>query len=256
MRGSGELLLFILFTGKAFDHAHRADVFLHGFVETVVLAEHRAEGGHGLACDEKKADHQHGNDDKKGRCERTAHDIGHDDGKEEHQRGAHGDADAHHERHLHVAHVGGHARDERSGGKLVDIFKGEALHAGEDVVADVFGKPGARARAEQAAERTAAKRHKGHQNEHKTHADNAAERCAVFDLIDEIGCEKRDQHLNRDLADHAQKRQDGRLFVFADTAHEAADHFHWHLPPLLRGGGHSGIFPCAIMRLRCSSNVS
>ena len=63
------------------------------------------------------------------------------------QRCAYRDADAHHKGHLHIVDIGRHARDERGGGEFVDIFKREALHAGENIVADVFGKAGARARA-------------------------------------------------------------------------------------------------------------
>ena len=64
-----------------------------------------------------------------------------------------------------------------------------------------------------AAERAAAERHERHQDEPKAHAHNAAELRAALDFIDEVGGEKRDQHFNRDLADHAQERQDRGLFI-------------------------------------------
>ena len=140
VRGGGKFLLFVFLARKALDDAHRAHVLLDGFVELVILAEYRAEGGHRLARDHNEPEGQHRHEHDEGRRERAAHDIGHHDGKDEHQRGADRDAGEHHEGHLHVADVRRHARDERGGRKPVDILKREVLDSAIDVVAQIAGE--------------------------------------------------------------------------------------------------------------------
>ena len=195
----GELLRLVALTREALHHAHRAHVFLHGFVELIVLAEHRAERGHGLARDEEQPDDQHRHDDHKGQREPSAHNERHDDGEDHHQRGADRDADAHHVRHLHILNVGGHARDERGGRELVNVLERKALYLGEEVMAHVFGKAGRRLGAGKARRTAAHERDHRQQHEHKTHAHDAAELRARLDLIDEVCRFKGNNDVDGDL---------------------------------------------------------
>ena len=55
LSGGGELLFLIVFPHIALDHAHGLDVFLHGVVQRVVLAEHPAEDRRGRPDDQHQA---------------------------------------------------------------------------------------------------------------------------------------------------------------------------------------------------------
>ena len=238
----GELFRLVALTREALHHAHRAHVFLHGFVELIVLAEHRAERGHGLARDEEQPDDQHRHDDHKGQRESSAHNERHDDGEDHHQRRADRDADAHHVRHLHILNVGGHARDERGGRELVDVLERKALHLGEEVMAHVFGKAGRRLGAGKARRAAAHERDHRQQHEHKTHAHDAAELRAGLDLIDEVCRFKGNDNVDGDLGQNEHERPDRRGFVFADTFCELSDHSASHPLPHGKGSRASFIF--------------
>ena len=79
LRGVAELLLFVFLTGKALDHTHGPDVFLHRTVEIVVLLKYAVKGGHSFFGDNQQSHDQHGNDHNKRSGQRTTHDIRHDD---------------------------------------------------------------------------------------------------------------------------------------------------------------------------------
>ena len=61
-----ELFLFMVLTREALYNAHSADVFLNGFVQSVILAEYRTEGGHCLSRYHEQSENEHGYDDNKG----------------------------------------------------------------------------------------------------------------------------------------------------------------------------------------------
>ena len=125
---------------EALDYAHAAYVFLDGFIQPVVFLEYAAEGRHSLAADEEQAGCQKGDKYDKGRSQCAAHDVCHDDGEDQHQRGPHRRADDHHIGHLHGAHVRGHTGHERGGGEFVDVLKGITLYLVEHSLTQILGK--------------------------------------------------------------------------------------------------------------------
>ena len=107
-----ELLLFIVLAHIAFYHTHGLHVLLHGIVQRIVFAEHAAENRHRGADDQCQADAQQRNGDKEDHGQAPAHGKAHDKRENKHQRPADGDADDHHERHLHIHHVRSHTRNQ------------------------------------------------------------------------------------------------------------------------------------------------
>ena len=224
-----ELLLFVVLTCKALDHAHGAHVFLDGFVELVVLTEDRAEGRHGVFGNHQQAPHHHRHHYHKGEGQLAAHDEGHDDGKQEHQRRAHGGADDHHEGHLHVCHVGGHARDQGGRGKAVDVFKGEALHAHEHVLSEVAGKAGGGVGAGARRHRPAQERQYRHQRKLPAQGRDIRKRRAGLDHVDHVGGVEGDKYLEEDLPHNDYQGEQRGLFVLAQTRGKGFDHAAHHI---------------------------
>ena len=140
--GGGEFLLFIRFSGKTFHHPHVSYVLFDGFVETVVFAEHAAESRHGFARHQQQPARQDGHQNQERGRQSTPHDVSHDNGKNQHQGCAHGDANEHHVRHAHVHDVGGQPRHQGRGGEAVDVLERIALDVIKRIPAQVFRKAG------------------------------------------------------------------------------------------------------------------
>ena len=224
VRRRAEFLLLVVLAGKALDHAHAAHVLLNGLVELVVLAEDGAEGGHGVLCDQNQPAHQHRHHHHEGEGQLAAHEEGHGDGEDEHQRGAHGDADEHHEGHLDVGHVGGHARHQRGGGKAVDVLEGKALHAGEHILAQIAGKAGGGVGAGLGRGRPAQKRGHRHQHELSAQRRHLGKRHARLDHIDHVGGVEGDEHFKEDFPDDKEQREQRGAFVLPQTPGKGFDH--------------------------------
>ena len=161
LRGGAELLFFVVLTRKALDDAHSADIFLDRLVQAVVFSEHASERWHCLAADKIQTDGKYRNDDHKRRCKRAAHYVSHDYREYEHEGGAYGYPDYHHESHLHVCDVGGQPCDKRRGGKFVDICEGVGLYLLKEVGSQVLCEPGRCLCAGEARKSSAAQRQDG-----------------------------------------------------------------------------------------------
>ena len=113
----------VLLPDVAFHHPHGLDVLLDRVVEGVVLAEHPAENGGGLADYQSQTDAQQGNRHQEDHGQAAAHGKAHDEGEDQHQWAADGHADDHHKGHLHVDDIGGHSGHQAGDRELVDVFK-------------------------------------------------------------------------------------------------------------------------------------
>ncbi|MPM45443.1 hypothetical protein SDC9_92130 [bioreactor metagenome] len=110
-----ELLLFIVLANEGLHDADALYIFLDRLVQRVIFAEHTAKDRERFADDEKQPESKDRNHHNKDQRELAAHDKGHDDRENEHQRASNRDADEHHKRVLHVAHVRSQTRDQRGG---------------------------------------------------------------------------------------------------------------------------------------------
>ena len=210
-----EFFLFIVLAGEALDHAHGTHVFLNGLVESVVLAEHRAEGGHCLAADGIQSESEHGDDHHKGHGKHAAHNVRHDAGKNEHQGASDSGADDHHKRHLHVGHVGGHTGDQGRGGEFVDVDKREGLNFLEDVVSEVFGEARGRLGAGEARHTAATQRDDRHERENQSCLCHTLDAVARVDAVDQIRRDKGDQTLNNRFHYNENERDESGFFVLS-----------------------------------------
>ena len=162
----------------------------------------------------------------------AAHDRGHDKGEDQAKRRAHGNADDHHERLLHVVDVGGEARDERAGAELIDVGEAEALDVVEHVATQVLGKATAGIRAGDACRGTENQRHDGQAAQDASRFDQALHGGADLDLIDQACRKEWDHHFACNLAQHQERCGDGRLLVIADASRKGFNH---RVPPRSRG---------------------
>ena len=217
--GSGrELFLLVVFSGKTLHHTHGPDIFLNGFVHPVILLEHRAEGRHGLSCDQDQTEEQHRNYHDKRHRETPAHQERHYHREDEHQRRAHCGADRHHESHLDIADVRGHSCDKRRSRKPVDVLKGKVLDSLKDIPAQVPRKTRRSPRPGKACRRAAGERQQRHDDQdqpepyHRLHLD------AGLNAVDQFCGIKRDQDFDEDLPDDQQQCQDCRFLKLSDAA--------------------------------------
>ncbi len=91
-------------------------------------------------------------------------------------------------------------------------------------MAHVFGKAGRSLGAGEARRAAAHERDHRQQHEHKTHAHDAAQLRAGFDLVDKVGGLKGNDNVDGDLGQNEHERPDRRLFVLADTLGKLSDH--------------------------------
>ena len=219
---AGEFLLLVFFPDEALDHAHSANVLLDGFVQLIVFAENAMEGGHGLARDENEAEGKDGNDHGKGRGEPPAHIRRHAHRKDQHQRTADGRADHHHEGHLNVIDVGRYTRDQRGGGKTVDIGERKGLYLFVNVVAKIAREAGGGLCRGKAGNAAAGQRNASHGDEQKPDRKNVPyfERISFrLDRVDEAGCrDEGNQRFDHRFSDHQKERQDRGALEFPQTA--------------------------------------
>ena len=115
-------------------------VFLNGIIQVIVFFEHRTKDGVRASHNEEKTDGKNGNHHRKGKRHGGADGDCHDQGKNNHQRTTNSGSDQHHERHLHVAHVGGQSGHKTWGGKFVNVGKGIFLYRYVQVMAQILGK--------------------------------------------------------------------------------------------------------------------
>ena len=128
VRLGSELFGLIVFAHEALDHAHCLHVFLHGVVEPVVLLEDCLEKRHCRLCHQIQTEAEDRNDAGEDEGKLLADLNGHHRRKNQHHRRADRHTDHHHERLLHVRHVGRQARHERRRGEAVDIRERKILH--------------------------------------------------------------------------------------------------------------------------------
>ena len=214
--GAGELLLLIVLTHVALDHAHAGHVLLDRLVERVVLAEHAGEDRPDPVDDESQTaaeQRDHGQVDK---GDVAAHGVGHGKGEYQDERRADGDADDEHERLLHVGDVGGEARHERRAREAVDVGERERLDLVEQVVAQVLGKTAACVAAGDARRRTEEQRDEREAHENAGRGHDLCDLRTVFDGVDEVGRDKGNRHFAGDLAQHQDRCGNGRQLVIAN----------------------------------------
>ena len=132
-----ELLLFKVLTHEGLDHADAGEVFLHDVVQLVVGVEYLRKQTVHAADNQRQTDAQNGNraqvDGRKARADI----YGHGKGKDQHDRGAHSDANNHLISVLHVGDVGRQTGDDTGGGKLIDVGERKVLYVVVDVVAQI-----------------------------------------------------------------------------------------------------------------------
>ena len=204
--GDAELLFLIVFADVALDHTHGLYVLLHRVVEGVVLAEHPAENGGGLADHQSQADAQQRDRHQEDHGQAAAHGKAHDEGEDQHQRPADGHADDHHEGHLHVHDIGGHPGHQTGDGELVDVFKRIVLNVVEHILPQIPCKAGGGCGAGVAGRHAKNQRQHGHDNQLRAVSNDDVHAAAGLHLVDEIGDYKRDDTFQDDLAYHQDRR--------------------------------------------------
>ena len=137
--GNAEFLLLIILADIALDHAHGLDISLYRVIESIVLAEHPAENGGGLADHQSKANTQQGNGHQEDHGQAAAHGKAHSKGEDQHQRAADRHADDHHKGHLYVDYIGGHSCHQAGDRELINVFKRIVLNAVEHLLTADYG---------------------------------------------------------------------------------------------------------------------
>ena len=223
-----ELFLFIVFAHICLDDSRRAHVLLHALVHGVVFFEHLGEDGLDLEGDQKQRQAHDGRDDEIDERHIDVDEEGHHDAAYEHEGRAYGDTDYHHICHLHVGNVRGHARDERRGGKFVDVSERILLYAVIHVAAQVFRKARGRRGAEFTREH--AREQRRHRHDHENDAvDRDARKlhltAAFLHVGDQIGSDEGNEHFKQHFERYHGGRQNTHGLVFADTFCQCFYHF-------------------------------
>ena len=230
-RDGAELFLLMGLAHKGLDHADAAQVFAHDAVEAVIEPEHALKNGMRVAGDQVQADAQDRDEGQEDHRQLPVDADGGAQGKYQHERRAHRDADHHLIGVLHVGYVRGHARDQAAGGKLVDIGKGIVLHMAVHVLAKVLGKPGRSHGRVLARQRAEAQRHQRRQNQDQPRFEDVGHVAAVDPAVDQVGHDQRDHHLHHHLQGYKNRCFDGYASVFPNAFHQA---FYHCLPSLLK----------------------
>ena len=228
VRSGREFLLLVVLAHIALDHAHAGDVFLDGLVERVVFVEHAGKDRTYLVDDKEQAKAQQWDDDQVDKRDAAAHGVGHDEGEDQHQRRAHGDADEHHKGLLYVVDVGSEAGDERGARERVDIGETERLNLVEQVVTQVLGKAAARMTAGDTGCGTKGERRQRDEHEDAGGGQDVRNSGAIFDGVDKVCGDKRDAHLADDLAQYQQRRGNSDFLVVTDAC---CKRFNHRVPP-------------------------
>ena len=108
-----EFILLVIFPGKAFDHAHSADVFFDRLIELIVLFEYGTESRHCKTSDDDKSYCKDRDDNNERRSQRSSENISHNDRENEHHRSPYGDPYHHHVSILNSRDISRHSGDER-----------------------------------------------------------------------------------------------------------------------------------------------
>ena len=205
-RRGGKLLFLILFPHIAFYHAHSLHIFLHRIVQRIVFAEHPAENGRGRADNQHQANTQQRNGDQENHGQAPAHGKAHNKGKNEHQRPADCHTDDHHERHLHVHHVRGHAGNQAGHRELVDVLERVILNTVKHIPAQVACKTGGRRGAGVAGCHAEYQGQNGQNQQLNAVVYNDIHAAAGLHLVYQVGDDERDDALQNYLNRHQKRR--------------------------------------------------
>ena len=140
--GLGELAALVVLTHEGLDHADGGDVLLHAGVQVVVLAEDLIEYLHRHDHYDAEYDGEEHHGYEEGEAQAGADDEAHGIAEYEHERGADGYADEHHERVLYIRDICGHPGDEAGNAELVDVGEREGLYVAVYRLAQVGGEAG------------------------------------------------------------------------------------------------------------------
>ena len=127
LRCSGKLRALVVLTDKGLDHADRADIFLHAGVQIVVLFEHAVKMLRRVRNNERQRKNQkrHGHDEYHAQLRMDGERQ--NQGRNEHRRCAHADAQEHLIGHLQIGNVRRQARDKPGRRETVDVGKRKGL---------------------------------------------------------------------------------------------------------------------------------
>ena len=220
-----ELFLLIVLAHIGLHDAHGLYILLNRIVQRVVLAEDAAEQRRHSADDQHQADGQQRDGDQEDHGQAPAHDKAHGEREDQHQRAADGDADNHHIGHLHVGDVGRQTGNQAGHREFVDVLERIILNFVEHIFAQITRKTGRCGRTGRTGQSAEDQRNNRHDDQCQAILDNDVHGAAGLHLVDQIGDHEGDRAFQDDLHCDQQRRQNGSLFVLADTAGQDFYHF-------------------------------
>ena len=202
-----ELLNFVIFLHEGLDHADAVQVLLHHIVQPVIALEDPLEDGVGVRGHQIQAHAQHRNENGKDAGKLRVDGDRRHQREDQHEGRTHRRADDHLVGVLHIAHVGGQARDQTAGGEPVDIGKGEFLNMAVHVPPQILGETGGSHRRIMPGQNAEQKRRKGGQQQHQPRLPDVGHAALTDALVDQAGHNQR----NNAFHDHFQRYVHGRF---------------------------------------------
>ena len=211
-----EFFIFKAFPDEGFYHADGGDIFLHAGVQVVISAEDLIKNLRGFQHDKNQNGSQKKNGDQKNGGQAGADEEAHYHAADQHERGPNRDAQDHLPGVLDVGHIRGHPGHQPCGAVFVDVGKRKFLYLFIDAVPQVAGEAAGRLRGAgpcQNAEGQAAESHEKHEASVLQHLLKIS---GLYAIIDERGCDERDQNLHHHLKRGEKRGEQGIASVFPD----------------------------------------
>ena len=213
----GELVSLPALPDEGLHHPDAVDIFLHHVVELIVGLEHPVKDGENNADQDKQSQsHQrqhHTVDD----AEPGADGEGVGCCQNQHHGAADGHTDHHLEGHLDICHVRGQTGDDRCRGKFVDVGKVKILHLVIHIVPQVPGKAGGGVGCQHRRGNAENQGNQGVEHQQAAVTHHRAHIAYTDTFVHNLGKYQWNLGFHVNLADHANRGQNRRPFVFPDT---------------------------------------